>query len=88
MSHFFSRVSSRRPLRDTASRKLPRQRRRRMFFEALEDRRMLAAGDLDPTFGVGGKVTTDFGIVVRLRLQHGAAERRQDRGGRGHVQRQ
>ena len=28
--------------------------------EALEDRTLLTAGDLDPTFGVGGKVLTDF----------------------------
>src|SRR4051812_43129268 len=28
--------------------------------EPLEDRRLLSAGDLDPTFGVGGKVTTDI----------------------------
>jgi uncharacterized delta-60 repeat protein len=30
--------------------------------EALEDRRMLAAGDLDLTFGVGGKVVQDLGL--------------------------
>src|SRR5947209_11542911 len=29
--------------------------------ERLEDRTLLSAGDLDPTFGVGGKVTTPFG---------------------------
>lgn len=29
-------------------------------FESLEDRRMLDAGDLDPSFGVGGIVTTNF----------------------------
>jgi uncharacterized delta-60 repeat protein len=35
---------------------------RRLRFESLEDRRLLAvAGDLDPTFGVGGIVTTAFG---------------------------
>src|SRR5438445_3455918 len=28
--------------------------------EELEARRLLNAGDLDPTFGVGGKVLTDF----------------------------
>jgi uncharacterized delta-60 repeat protein len=28
--------------------------------EALEDRTLLTAGDLDPTFGIGGKVVTDF----------------------------
>jgi uncharacterized delta-60 repeat protein len=28
-------------------------------FEPLEDRRMFAAGDLDPTFGVGGKVISE-----------------------------
>ena len=30
------------------------------FVESLEDRCLLAAGDLDPSFGVGGKVTTAF----------------------------
>src|SRR3954469_3200417 len=29
-------------------------------FERLEERRFLSAGSLDPTFGTGGKVTTDF----------------------------
>jgi len=29
-------------------------------FERLEDRNLLAAGDLDTTFGLGGKVTTTF----------------------------
>jgi uncharacterized delta-60 repeat protein len=33
---------------------------RRPRVESLEPRRLLSAGDLDPTFGVGGKVTTDF----------------------------
>lgn len=33
---------------------------RPLHFEHLESRRLLAAGDLDPTFGVGGKVTTEF----------------------------
>src|SRR5688572_19535881 len=28
--------------------------------EALEDRRLFAAADLDPTFGAGGTVRTDF----------------------------
>src|SRR5258707_817739 len=28
--------------------------------EALEDRIVPSAGELDPTFGVGGKVVTDF----------------------------
>ena len=30
--------------------------------EALEQRVLLSAGDLDPTFGVGGLVTTDMGV--------------------------
>ena len=30
------------------------------FVESLEDRCLLAAGDLDPSFGVGGKVVTAF----------------------------
>ena len=37
------------------------QHDRRLRIEPLEDRRLLSAGDLDPTFGVGGKVLTDFG---------------------------
>lgn len=43
-----------------------RQRRNRVrssarsFAEPLERRVMLAAGDLDPTFGIGGKVTTEI----------------------------
>ncbi|MEX0819635.1 MAG: hypothetical protein WD070_08570, partial [Pirellulaceae bacterium] len=47
MSHLFSRVSSCRPHREIASRKPTRQRRRRMFFETLEDRRMLASYNWD-----------------------------------------
>jgi uncharacterized delta-60 repeat protein len=31
-----------------------------LAFESLEDRRLLAAGMLDPTFGFGGMVVTDF----------------------------
>ncbi len=34
----------------------------RLGVERLEDRTLLNAGALDPTFGVGGKVTTDFGF--------------------------
>ncbi len=30
------------------------------FFEQLEPRLLLSAGELDPTFGIGGLVTTDF----------------------------
>ena len=41
-----------------------RQRRARAasgrVVETLESRTLLSAGDLDPTFGTGGKVTTDF----------------------------
>src|SRR5882672_4139332 len=29
-------------------------------FERLEERRFLSVGGLDPSFGIGGKVTTDF----------------------------
>ena len=41
---------------------LDRSRRNcsRPRLEILEDRTLLTAGDLDPTFGVGGKVLTDF----------------------------
>jgi len=34
--------------------------RRRLAMEPLEQRRLLAGGDLDPSFGDGGLVTTDF----------------------------
>ena len=34
------------------------------FVESLEDRCLLAAGDLDPSFGVAGRVTTRFGTGV------------------------
>src|SRR5262245_62926541 len=34
--------------------------RRPLALEALEDRSLLDAGFLDPTFGTGGKVFTDF----------------------------
>jgi uncharacterized delta-60 repeat protein/CSLREA domain-containing protein len=36
------------------------QRHRRLIVEQLEDRRLLAAGDLDPEFGEAGLVTTEF----------------------------
>jgi uncharacterized delta-60 repeat protein len=36
-----------------------------MAFERLEERRMLA-GELDPTFGVGGKVVADFGRTMTV----------------------
>ena len=32
----------------------------RPALERLEDRTLRSAGQLDPTFGVGGKITTDF----------------------------
>src|SRR5947207_14494917 len=34
--------------------------RPRQFVEALEARKLLSAGALDPSFGTGGKVTVDF----------------------------
>jgi len=37
------------------------RRRTAAFVETLEDRCLLAAGDLDPSFGDGGKVITAFG---------------------------
>src|SRR4051812_30907339 len=40
-----------------------RSRRRpasRLAVERLEDRTLLTAGALDPSFGLGGRVTTDF----------------------------
>src|SRR5262245_49687801 len=49
-----------RPRRGTRT----RRRTIPLSFERLEDRRLLSAGALDPTFGSGGKVTTDFGGVL------------------------
>jgi len=45
---------------------LTRQRRapRPLRLEALEARELLSAGDLDPTFGVGGKVVTSFSSTL------------------------
>jgi uncharacterized delta-60 repeat protein len=37
-----------------------RRARQLVSVEPLESRRLLSSGDLDPTFGAGGKVTTDF----------------------------
>src|SRR5438876_5449052 len=55
----FSRsfLRSKRP----AHAKRHRQQRFRPVLELLEDRALLTAGTLDPTFGAGGKVLTDFG---------------------------
>ncbi len=44
----------------TARRSRKRPDALRLGIEAMEDRVLLAAGDLDSTFGVGGLVTTDF----------------------------
>ena len=51
------RPSSSRPLLPKATRNI--LRRRRLLIETLEDRRVLA-GQLDETFGTGGKITTDL----------------------------
>src|SRR5258705_1942270 len=56
-----------RRIEKTLGRKSPRRRNNPLRYsmlgmELLEDRRLLAAGDLDTTFGVGGKVTLDLGI--------------------------
>src|SRR5688572_14896726 len=40
---------------------LRRHSRWRPMLESLEDRMLLDAGFLDPTFGTGGRVLTDFG---------------------------
>src|SRR6516162_2192691 len=39
----------------------PRRARWRPRLEVLEDRCLLSAGQLDPTFGTGGVVTTNIG---------------------------
>src|SRR5438445_609758 len=36
----------------------------RPVLEGLEDRTLLSAGDLDPAFGTGGIVTTNFGTSL------------------------
>ncbi|MCY2986485.1 MAG: hypothetical protein NTY19_01240 [Planctomycetota bacterium] len=61
--------STNRRIRSTAGNVLLGQRRkparpgtRQLLVEPLEDRRLLAAGVLDPTFGSGGVVTTDIGV--------------------------
>ena len=55
---FFSRGAS---LWRSAHRHLRQtQRRRFLRMEPLEERRVLAAGALDATFGTGGLVTTEF----------------------------
>jgi uncharacterized delta-60 repeat protein len=41
--------------------------------EPLEDRRLLAAGQLDPTFGEGGVVTANFDATIRLSSDIGRA---------------
>ncbi|MCI0459453.1 MAG: hypothetical protein L0Z62_21090 [Gemmataceae bacterium] len=53
MAAFFSRPKRRRPTRTGRASFRPR-------LEPLEDRAVPSAGDLDPTFGIGGKVTTGF----------------------------
>ncbi len=47
-----------------------RPRGRRLAHERLEDRTLLSAGDLDPTFGDGGLVTTSFGPLASLDEGH------------------
>jgi uncharacterized delta-60 repeat protein len=54
---FWSRLFTRRRARPATPR-VPRSFRPRL--EGLEDRTLLSAGDLDPTFGTGGKVLTGF----------------------------
>src|SRR5262249_28937637 len=51
------------------SRRGPRRPSFRPFCEELEDRRLLNAGALDPTFGVGGKVTGGFAHADGVAIQ-------------------
>lgn len=51
--------------RRSESAALPRVCKRRLFLEGLEDRRLLAAGALDPSFGDDGKVLTDVKAFER-----------------------
>src|SRR5262245_27642884 len=51
------------------SRSPRRNRFARPQLEVLEDRCLLSAGQLDPTFGLGGKVTTDIGGVTQDRTR-------------------
>src|SRR5688500_4111762 len=58
-----SRLHSRQPKRKTASRgRRAHLGASSLGVERLEDRRMLAAGDLDTMFGTGGQVVQDLGI--------------------------
>src|SRR4051794_23004713 len=45
-------------------RRLPMRTRIRPWVEALESRALLNAGDLDPTFGGIGEVTTQVGVPI------------------------
>src|SRR5262245_15476153 len=54
VSPFWRRWLSKSPRKDSRARRSARPR-----LEALEDRMLLAAGDLDPTFGVAGKLVYD-----------------------------
>src|SRR3954451_11354266 len=60
-----NRLQSRRRWNPVPSRLPSRRDRSRSRFlprpEGLEDRTLLSPGDLDPTFGLGGKVRTDIG---------------------------
>ena len=60
------------------NRKTPIGHRPRL--EVLEDRWLPSAGTLDPTFGLGGKVTTDFGLRTSDQEGYGYAVARQDDG--------
>mgnify|MGYP000685840826 CR=1 FL=1 len=53
----------------------PTRRRdcRRLNVDLLEERRMLAAGDLDPSFGTDGVVLTDIGGLPTDDFAHGVA---------------
>jgi len=74
--HFLRRVVT------LANRRVTRTRPKyRPGLEYLEGRRLLNAGGLDPTFGVGGKVLTDFAFPIELTgsdIAHQAAIRQGD----------
>ena len=75
-SWYFSMRDTRRLTRTRARRNRPRAFNRRASFEALEDRCLMSAGALDPTFGSGGLVVApDITAAVNRELIIASAAR-------------
>jgi hypothetical protein len=63
LCNFKSSLERRSALKQNRRRRLPARRTApRLDIEMLEDRCLLSAGALDPTFGAGGHVTTDLNV--------------------------